>query len=139
MTRLLISFIFITILTFSACTLLSVKDGTSSVINIEELIQHWEHSYEEELEGSDVKVYRPHDYKEFPPSRFRMQYIFEEADACQWYYLAPDDGHHFKSGKWKLDAENSEVLIIEQGEDLIRYRIMELNKEVLRMKFIDTE
>ncbi|MEX0719883.1 MAG: hypothetical protein WD059_04385, partial [Balneolaceae bacterium] len=121
------------------CSFLSDGDDSSSEINLDELIQHWVHSYEEEPEESDVNIYRPHDYKEFPTSRFRMQYIFEEDGACEWFYLAPDDGHHFRPGKWQLDAEDSEALIIEQDEQVMRYRILELNKEVLRMTFIDTE
>lgn len=137
--RLFISFIIISTLIFSACSLLSDGDDTSSDINLEEINKHWKHSYEEESEESDIKIYRPHNYKEFPASRGRMQYIFKEGGDCEWYYLAPDDGHHFRSGKWQIDSEDPEVLILEQGEDLLKYRIMELNKEVLRIKFISVE
>ncbi|SMO61689.1 hypothetical protein [Gracilimonas mengyeensis] len=127
---------FCSILLFSACSLKTNGDDSSTDINLEELTQHWVHSYEEEPQGSDVSVYRPHDYKEFPPSRFRMQYIFEADGYCTWFYLAPDDGHHFRPGKWQLDAQDHKVIIIEQDDEILRYRITELNKEVLRMQLL---
>ncbi len=137
--RLIIYSIFFSILTLSACSIFSDGDNSSSDINLEYLNQHWVHSYEEESQESDVNIFRPNDYKEFPPSRFRMQYIFEEDGSCEWFYLAPDDGHHFRSGNWRLVAENNEDIIIERDEDLLRYRIIELNEEILRMKLIESQ
>ena len=137
--RLITYSIFFSIVTFSACSLFPDEDDSSSNVNLEELQQHWVHSYEEESQGSDVNIYRPNDYEEFPASRFRMQYIFEADGSCEWFYLAPDDGHHFKSGKWKLNSDDDEVIIIEQDEQVLRYRIVELNEDVLRMTLIETE
>lgn len=66
-----------------------------------------------------------------------MQYIFEDEGRCQWYYLAPDDGHHFKPGEWQLEEGN--LLRIEQGEETVRYRIVELTEELLQLKRIENE
>lgn len=137
--RLIFYSIFISILTLSACSIFLDGDDSSSDINLEVLTQHWVHSYEEESQGSDVNIYRPNDYKEFPASWFRMQYIFEEDGSCEWFYLAPDDGHHFRPGKWQLDAEDNEAIIIERDEDVLRYRIIDLNEEVLHMKLIESQ
>ena len=137
--RLIIYSIFFSILTFSACSLISDEDDSSSDINLEDLTQHWVHSFEEEPQESDVNIYRTNDYKEFSASRFRMQYIFKGDGDCGWFYLAPDDGHHFRSGKWQIDAGDAQVLTIEQDEQILRYRIMELNKEILRLTRINTK
>ena len=45
------------------------------------------------------------------------------------YYLAPDDGHHFRSGSWRVLENN--VLEIEKGDDTSRYSVVELTDEVL--------
>jgi hypothetical protein len=99
-------------------------------INIKLLSQHWLNSSEEETEN--IKIYRPKNSREFPPSRFRMQYIFSEDGTCKWYYLAPNDGHHFRDGTWKIDANAENVIHIEQ-DGKVSYRILELTEELLRM------
>lgn len=136
--RILTLFTFLVMLVLSACSLFhDTKDVSSQKINWEVLDQHWLHSFEEEQNGSEADIYRPHGYKNFPPSRFRMQYIFEKNGHCKWFYLAPNDSHHFKPGKWKQDADDSEVIIIERGGQGIRYRILELNEDILRITRID--
>lgn len=81
-------------------------------------------------------MYRPKDFKEFPASRFRMQYIFYKNGDCEWYYLAPDDGHHFKPGKWQVDPNDRSVLQIIKNDTTESYRIIELTKDVLRISLI---
>ncbi len=86
-----------------------------------------------------VDLYRPHDYKEFPPSRFRMQYVFEEGGSARWFYLAPDDGHHFKPGTWRLDHDEEDVIVVDQGGRIVSYRVLELTRHLLRMMRIDIQ
>lgn len=119
------------------CSLLPGTGGDGwPVVDEASLTQHWVHSYEEEPQGSSPDMYRPSGYTDFPPSRFRMQYIFEEGGDCQWYYLAPNDAHHFRSGTWRLVEGN--VLQVEQGEETVRYRVVELSEEVLRLRRLET-
>ena len=108
------------------------------MINVEQLAQHWIHSREEETQGSDVQIYRRENYQEFPPSLFRMQYIFYADGKCKWYYLAPNDAHHFRDGTWKIDANAENIIHIEQDKT-VSYRIVELTKEVLRMILTTTK
>lgn len=110
--------------------------GPSSDLNEAYLTQHWISSYEEQEPGGEVDLYRPAGYKEFPPRRFRMQYIFLEGGSCQWLYLGPTDGHYFKPGRWQLLADN--VLQIEQGEETVRYHVVELAEDLLRIERIRT-
>ena len=100
-------------------------------LNIEHLFKHWIHSREEDM--GQGQTYRPHDFKEFPPSRFRMQYIFHKNGDCEWFFLAPDDAHRFKPGKWRLDPVSPTVLHITGGDAPQSYKITELTKDVLRI------
>jgi hypothetical protein len=111
---------------------------TLQQIDIKQLAQHWVHSREEETQGSDVQIYRRENYKEFPPSRFRMQYIFSADGKCKWYYLAPNDAHHFRDGTWKIDANAENIIHIEQDKT-VSYQIVELTEEVLRMVLTTTK
>lgn len=118
----------------SACSLV---DHSSEAVTPEYLTQHWVHSFEEE--GREILFFRPKDFKEFAPSRFRMEYIFERGGACDWMYLAPNDAHGFKSGNWWVDPQDATILHVEQGDRTITYRIVELSKNLLRMELVEDE
>ncbi len=110
---------------------------TEVVLQQEYLTQHWVHSREEAAADSKVEVFRPTDYKEFPPSRFRKQYIFNEGGDCLWYYLAPNDGHHFRPGTWAFDTDEADLLYIQEGDQRVIYRVVELTEELLRMMRVE--
>ncbi len=103
------------------------------VINIEFLCQHWVHSREEEQQTDKAEIYRLKDFKKFPPSRFRMQYIFYKSGDCEWYYLAPNDTHHFKRGKWRVDPKDKSILQIIKADITESYRVTEIRKDMLRI------
>jgi len=123
----------LTILPLLACSLIE-DASTASTLDLDNLAQHWVHSYEEEADASGVLLYRPVSFKTFPPSHFRKQYIFERDGTCQWFYLAPDDGHHFRPGSWRVDEQEQDVILIEEGETTNRFRVVELTRDVLRME-----
>ena len=106
--------------------------GTPAGIDTAELFRHWVNSVEEQTQTEKAQIYRPADFKRFPPSRFRMQYIFHKNGDCEWYYLSPDDAHRFKSGKWRIDS-NTNLLQIVKRDSMDSYRIIELTKEILRI------
>ncbi len=101
--------------------------------NIEQLHQHWVHSREEEGNTEGVEIYRPADSKEFPPSRFRMAYKFSPKGECEWMFLDPADGHHFKPGKWEIAADDPTLLKITAEGQTKSFRIIELTKDILRL------
>lgn len=107
--------------------------AASAEVDPARLTRHWVRSYEEEAAESGVEVFRPDGFRAFPPSRFRMQYVFEAGGDCEWFYLAPNDGHHFRPGTWRLTGEEEDVLRIQQGEQTVTYRILELTDDLLRM------
>ncbi|SJM95042.1 hypothetical protein CRENPOLYSF2_4520001 [Crenothrix polyspora] len=106
-------------------------------INPEYLCQHWLHSREEEQQTDKDEIYRPKNFKEFPASHFRMQYIFYKNGDCDWFFLAPDDGHHFKRGKWSVDPKDKNILHITKDDTMETYRVNELTKTVMRIARIN--
>ena len=103
----------------------------ANVVNIEHLCQHWIHSREEDAGGE--QTYRALGSKEFPPSRFRMQYIFHKTGDCEVFFLDPADAHRFKPGKWRIEPKSPTVLHITGPDAPQSYQILELTKEVLRL------
>ena len=103
------------------------------MINLKQLTQSWVHSVEEQKPDDNIQIYRPRNTKEFPPSRFRMKYIFSVDQKCHWYYLAPNDGHHFREGTWKFRDDATNIIDIQQGNATVSYQIIELTQDVLCM------
>lgn len=111
---------------------LGSKHGLTD-INTEYLCQHWVNSYEEEKQNDNEEVYRPLDFKEFPPSWFRMRYVFFKNGDCDWFAGDPKDRHHFKPGKWRVDPNDKSTLQIIKDGRTESYRVTELKKESLRI------
>ena len=109
------------------------EDKIPGKINVEFLCQHWMHSREEQ-QGEQVELYRPANFKQFPPSRFRMQYVFAKDGTCKWMFLSPSDAHQLKDGTWKIDPSDASVLQIVKGETTESYKVIELTKDLLKLK-----
>lgn len=78
----------------SACA--SVNEGSETAkVEPPHFYQHWVNAYEEQTAGK--MVFRPKGSKEFPASRFRMEYVFNNDGSCQYKYLSPIDKHEMKS------------------------------------------
>jgi hypothetical protein len=108
-------------------------DKTPRAININDLFQHWVHSSEEEQPGGTVQIFRPAASMAFPPSRFRMAYKFARNGGCEFYFLSPDDAHHFKACTWKLGTNDRTILQIIANGISTSYRIAELSGKILRL------
>ena len=106
------------------------EDVKPSKLNINFLCQHWIHAREEE-QGNGVQIYQPSTLKKFPPSRFRMQYIFAKEGMCKWMFLSPVDAHQLKDGKWKIDDRGLQII---KGEATESCKVMELTKDTLKLK-----
>jgi len=103
-------------------------------IDINDLLRHWIRSSEEEQPDGTVQIFRPAGSMEFPPSRFRMAYKFARNGGCEWYFLSPDDDHHFKPGKWRIDGGDDTLLQITANGTTTAYRIVELSRKLLRLR-----
>jgi hypothetical protein len=100
-------------------------------IDTEAFCQHWMRSTEEEKQGEHI--YRPKASRQFPPSRFRMQFVFKKNGDCQYLYLSPEDAHRMKDAQWRIDGGGTTLLII-KGDATESYKIVEVSKEILRLK-----
>jgi hypothetical protein len=107
--------------------------GTRLDIDINDLFQHWVHSSEEEQPGGTVQIFRPAASLNFPPGRFRMAYKFAPNGGCEFYFLSPDDAHHFKPCNWTIGADDRMVLQISGNGKTISYRIAQLTGKILRL------
>jgi len=111
----------------------SGANHTLTNIDLERLCQHWYRSVEEEQPPNINQIYRPKTLKDIPPARFRMQFIFQRNGDCQWYYLSPDDNHHFKPGRWSVDPTDKSLLRITMDDRTAIYRMTELTNDVMRL------
>lgn len=114
-------------------TMSSGSNQKSAGISLEYLYQHWVHSFEEQGQTDKNEVYRPANFKQFRPTRFRMQYIFHKSGDCDWLWLAPNDAHGFRPGKWRVDPNDKSALQIITAQETISYRITELERDILRL------
>lgn len=86
-------------------------------MNLKHLCQHWVHAEEENT--AEAAIYRSKGLVQLAPRRFRTQYIFHPDGQLEWLYLAPNCGHYFKPGTWRLDPDDDSVLYLCQpGGDI---------------------
>ena len=106
-------------------------------LKVDNLIQHWVRSYEEEQPGQAVEIFRPASLQEFPPSRFRMAYKFDRSGSCEFYVLSPDDAHHFDSCTWSVIESDKPWLQIKQAGAATNFKIVELSGELLQLEPVE--
>jgi len=100
-----------------------------------DLIGCWTHSKEENHVDSEVMVYRPCDYKEFPASRYRHRMELKENSKCSWLYLAPNDAHHMVEGTWTYEKENRVIEIFDvKGEPANKFMLIEVHEKIMKVK-----
>jgi len=95
----------------------------------------WIHSHEEDGENG-YSIYRPSDYKEFPPSWFRQYFDFKDNNVCSYLVLAPNDAHYIQEGVWKYDESNNIIKIMSGTDVIFEFQILELNKNILKLKML---
>lgn len=69
--------------------------GGSAPLNMN-FYQHWVHSFEEQNGQKIPNIFRPKGSREFPPSRFRMEFAFDKSGQCNYKYLSPVDAHEMR-------------------------------------------
>jgi hypothetical protein len=111
--------------------------GTRRQIDSKDLFQHWVRSNEEEQPSGTIQIFRPAASMNFPPSRFRMAYKFAPNGSCEFYFLSPDDAHHFKPCTWAVNADKLILQISANGKSTY-YRIDQLNGKSLRLTPLNT-
>lgn len=124
-------FLFVLILLPAIC--FSQQDSIN--INLSEIYKCWKNSREEYNQNSSSFIYRPCEYKTFPPSRFREQFEFEENGKCSWLQLAPNDGHFMVQGEWIYNKEKHVLLINNKSGKIIYYfKLNSLSKDLMKLE-----
>lgn len=98
------------------------------------LYKSWTYSYEEST-SAQFEVYRPTNYKKFPPSRFRQVFNLKENNLCEYLVLLPNDSQYLNNGNWEFDEKTNVIKIYnENSEILYVYEVIELRDNLLKLK-----
>jgi len=100
-----------------------------------DIIGCWVHSNEECNPDSAFTVYRPCDYKELPPRRFRYKVEFKKGKNCSWLALSPSDKHEMQDGKWKYKAKEQKIEIFDKSGTLVKtFHLIKISKDMMKAK-----
>ena len=92
----------------------------------------WTSSYEENKNFENNQVYRPCDYKEFPPSRFRFIMDLKSDNSCEYLDISPNDAHYMKSGYWSYDNQTKTITIVDKDKNEVKkFAVKEFKKNIL--------
>jgi len=98
---------------------------------------HWVHSYEEQGDKKAPNIFRLKGSREFPASRFRMEFAFDPSGQCNYKYLSPTDAHEMRNCVF-TKIGNKVYLYDEQGK-LLKHLLFTLEtpatSDELRMSY----
>lgn len=103
------------------------------------LLKLWHQVPEEQI--GDTLVFRPDGY-ELPRVRGREKMQFRPDGEFIYHQIAPEDGYNNWHGVFKLGNNESEIQVIytkHKTKILTDYKIIELNKNVLKMILLKFE
>lgn len=122
-------FVFVLIIMLEGCENKNDEVAQSSVLK-----KSWTQSYEEKT-SEEIEVYRPSNHIEFPLSRYRQFFKFEENSRCEYLVLAANDGHFEESGIWQYNEETKIITIFNSDSEAIYvFEVIELTDSLLRLK-----
>ncbi|HET9887992.1 MAG TPA: hypothetical protein VFR10_10810 [bacterium] len=121
-----------------ACSKSSDSESPTGSFSLENFCRHWVHSVEEQqsLSGPE-EIYRPDGSREFPPSMYRNHFIFERNGSMQYLWPSPADAHEMRPGTWKIDAQQNDVIHIQEGDQELTYQVLEAAAEILRLRLVE--
>lgn len=104
--------------------------------SIKDIYGTWINSREEE--NDIIKIYRPDNYKKFPPTRFRDKIIFYENGECEYLMLEPNDGQRYLNFRWRLLKENPNFIYLynQMGAKHKSLRIEKLSNNLLAIVWV---
>ena len=103
-----------------------------------DIIGCWTSSIEEANPNSNESVFRPCDFKIFPPRRYRYRIELNDNDNCSWLVLAPNDGHYMTDGTWSYNKETQTICIFDLSMKVInKFKIIELKKDIMKTQNLE--
>ena len=98
------------------------------------LVNCWTHSHEEELYDG-IRIYRPCDFKDFGPSRYRDKIDLAIDRTASYTVLSPVDAHTTEEGGWRYFSDEGILRILDNDGKFVRdYEIVELLEDKLSVK-----
>lgn len=122
--------IILTLLTF-------VFSGFSTCIENQEteLLGCWKNSREESKDPAVSIVFRPCDFMEFPPSRFRFSFELMKAGKCKISMVGPTDAHYMENGTWTFDKKTKVLeLFNAEGNSHRKFELLKFEENFLELK-----
>ncbi|WP_439488658.1 hypothetical protein [Algoriphagus sp.] len=94
----------------------------------------WIEAFEEKT-SEEIEIYRPGDYDDFPASRYRQVFIFDDKGEIEYRVLAANDAHYMAKGSWEYN-EKTKILKIynTDSEKIYEFEIIELTNQMLKIK-----
>ncbi len=109
--------------------------GQDKKISKLDLVGCWTDSREETILGSGKNIYRPCDFKTFPPSMYRFKMVLNANSKCSWLYLAPNDAHHMVNGTWTFDKKKNLIEISNpKGKSVRKIYVLDVDKNIMIVK-----
>ena len=106
---------------------------SSSPVNTN-FYKHWVHSYEEQNGQKIPNIFRPKGSKDFPPSRFRMEFGFDQNGQCNYKYLSPVDAHEMRDCVYTKIGNR--VYIYDQAGTLLKHISFTLQSPASKDKMV---
>ena len=109
---------------------------TTCVENPEtKLLGCWTHSIEENAASSVSNIFRPCDFKEFSPSRFRFSFELMKAGKCQILMVGSTDAHYMANGTWEFDKKTNILEFFNaEGNSHRKYEVIKFGENLLDLK-----
>jgi hypothetical protein len=115
---------------FNSCATQKHTSGT----DISALYNCWVDSREENPAGAKNYIYRPCDFKEFAPSRYRHRIEFKPNGECSSLKLSPTDAHYMAAAKWTYDKDQKIVTVKDETDKVIfQFKIVSLTKDKMEI------
>ena len=123
------------LLLLSACSEMGVVDQAREATNTS-FYQHWVHSFEEQNGDKVRHIFRPAGSRQFPPSRFRMEFGFDPNGQCNYKFLSPTDRHQMRNCVY-TKIGNEIFLYDDQGKALshLNFTIRSASQDKLEMSY----
>ncbi|MEM7087870.1 MAG: hypothetical protein AAF489_16935 [Bacteroidota bacterium] len=100
-----------------------------------ELLGCWKNSREESKDPSVSTVFRPCDFMEFPPSRFRFSFELMKAGECRIAMVGATDAHYMENGTWTFDKKTRLLeLFNAEGNSHRVFEIINFGENLLELK-----
>jgi len=114
-----------------------VVSGFSTCVENQEkeLLGCWANSREESKVPSVSTIFRPCDFKEFPPSRFRFKFELMKAGKCEISMVGPTDAHYMENGTWAFDKKTHLLELFNgEGNSHRKFEVLNLGENLLELK-----